>query len=43
MFDILVHIFWDIFLYGDYLVLMGAIMRKEMTIEWLKKCIELLA
>jgi len=27
--------------FGDYLVLMGAIMREEMTIEWIKKCIEL--
>lgn len=26
---------------GDYLVLTGAIMREEMTCEWLKKCIEL--
>lgn len=28
--------------FGDYLVLLGAIMREEMTIEWLKKCISLL-
>lgn len=28
--------------FGDYLVLMGAIMREEMTIEWLNRCIELL-
>lgn len=27
--------------FGDYLVLMGAVMREEMTIEWLGKCIEL--
>lgn len=27
--------------FGDYLVLMGAIMREEMTCEWLEKCIEL--
>lgn len=27
--------------FGDYLVLMGAIMREEMTIEWLEKCIGL--
>ncbi len=26
---------------GDYLVLTGAIMREEMTCEWLQKCIEL--
>ena len=28
--------------FGDYLVLMGAIMREEMMIEWLKKSISLL-
>ena len=28
--------------FGDYLVLMGAIMREEMMIEWLKKSIALL-
>ena len=28
--------------FGDYLVLMGAIMRAEMMIEWLKKSISLL-
>ncbi len=28
--------------FGDYLVLMGAIMREEMTIDWLGKCMELL-
>ena len=28
--------------FGDYLVLMGAIMREEMVIEWLKKCLALL-
>ena len=28
--------------FGDYLVLMGAIMREEMTIQWLKKSIALL-
>lgn len=27
--------------FGDYLVLMGAIMREEMNCEWLRKCIEL--
>lgn len=27
--------------FGDYLVLMGAIMREEMNCDWLKKCIEL--
>ena len=27
--------------FGDYLVLMGAIMREEMNIEWLKKSMEL--
>ena len=27
--------------FGDYLVLMGAIMREEMNCEWLKKCIGL--
>ena len=25
--------------FGDYLVLMGAVMREEMMIEWLKRCI----
>ena len=29
--------------FGDYLVLMGAIMREEMMIDWLKKCMELLS
>lgn len=29
--------------FGDYLVLMGAIMREEMNCEWLEKCIELSA
>lgn len=28
--------------FGDYLVLMGAIMREKTTIEWLEKCIELM-
>ncbi|MBD8939882.1 MAG: hypothetical protein EGR73_06140 [Lachnospiraceae bacterium] len=28
--------------FGDYLVLIGAIMREEMTIDWLGKCMELL-
>ncbi len=28
--------------FGDYLVLMGAVMREEMTIAWLNRCIELL-
>lgn len=28
--------------FGDYLVLMGAIMREEMMIDWLKKCTDLL-
>ena len=28
--------------FGDYLVLMGAIMREEMMIEWLRKSISLL-
>lgn len=28
--------------FGDYLVLMGAIMREEMVIQWLKKSIALL-
>ena len=28
--------------FGDYLVLMGAIMREEMVIEWLRKCLALL-
>ena len=28
--------------FGDYLVLMGAVMREEMVIEWLTKCLELL-
>lgn len=28
--------------FGDYLVLMGALMREEMMIEWLKKSISLL-
>ena len=28
--------------FGDYLVLMGAIMREEMMIEWLNRCIRLL-
>lgn len=28
--------------FGDYLVLMSAIMREESTIEWIEKCIELL-
>lgn len=28
--------------FGDYLVLMGAIMREETTIEWLKKSLSLL-
>ncbi len=28
--------------FGDYLVLMGAIMREEMVINWLNRCIELL-
>ena len=28
--------------FGDYLVLMGAVMREEMTIEWLNRCIALL-
>ncbi|MCB6948576.1 hypothetical protein LIZ84_12065 [Roseburia faecis] len=28
--------------FGDYLVLLGAIMREEMMIDWLKKCIKLL-
>ena len=27
--------------FGDYLVLMGAIMREEMTIAWMEKCLEL--
>lgn len=27
--------------FGDYLVLMGAIMREEMTCDWLQKCINL--
>lgn len=27
--------------FGDYLVLMGAIMREEMTCDWIKKCIDL--
>lgn len=27
--------------FGDYLVLMGAIMREEMNCEWLKKCLQL--
>ncbi len=28
--------------FGDYLVLLGAVMREEMTIAWLNRCIELL-
>lgn len=28
--------------FGDYLVLLGAIMREEMTCQWLNKCLELL-
>lgn len=28
--------------FGDYLVLMGAIMREEMTCRWLSKCLELI-
>ncbi|WP_455542470.1 PadR family transcriptional regulator [Intestinibacter sp.] len=28
--------------FGDYLVLLGAIMREETNCEWLKKCIELI-
>lgn len=28
--------------FGDYLVLMGAIMREEMMIDWLARCIKLL-
>ncbi len=28
--------------FGDYLVLMGAIMREETNCEWLRKCLELL-
>ncbi|MFR5392302.1 MAG: hypothetical protein ACLTG6_01805 [Roseburia faecis] len=28
--------------FGDYLVLLGAIIREEMMIDWLKKCIKLL-
>lgn len=28
--------------FGDYLVLMGAIMREETNCEWLNKCLELL-
>ena len=27
--------------FGDYLVLMGAIMREEMCCQWLRKCIEM--
>ncbi len=27
--------------FGDYLVLLGAIMREEMMVEWLKQCIAL--
>ena len=27
--------------FGDYLVLMGAVMREEMSCEWLRKCLEL--
>ncbi|KIR02771.1 Negative regulator of phenolic acid metabolism PadR [Lachnospiraceae bacterium TWA4] len=27
--------------FGDYLVLKGAIMREQMTIQWLQECIEL--
>lgn len=27
--------------FGDYLVLMGAVMREEMNCEWLKKCLTL--
>ena len=27
--------------FGDYLVLMGAIMREEMTIDWMERCLEL--
>ena len=27
--------------FGDYLVLMGAVMREETTIQWLRKCMEL--
>ena len=28
--------------FGDYLVLMGAIMREESTISWIEKCIQML-
>ncbi len=29
--------------FGDYLVLMGAVMREETTIEWLERCLEMVA